>query len=95
MSHLFDILKSFRGDIVIKLGGNHWLDKFGDKAQVSHRSVVPENMRWFLKLAGTTPGLVFTKGLRLSQVFGLNPVLNLRLLSQLSFVLKPYSQRVT
>ena len=34
-------------------------------------------------------GLVFTKGLRLSQV------LKLRLLSQLSFVLKPYSQRVT
>ena len=40
-------------------------------------------------------GLVFTKGLRLSQVLGLNPVLKLRLLSQLSFVLKPYSQRVT
>ena len=37
-------------------------------------------------------GLVFTKGLRLSQVLGLNPVLKLRLLSQLSFVLKPYSQ---
>ena len=45
----------------------------------------------FLKL----PGPVFTKGLRLSQVLGLNVVLNLRLLSQLSFVLKPYSQRVT
>ena len=41
------------------------------------------------------PGLVFTKGLRLSQVLGLNPVLKLRLLAQLSFVLKPYSQRVT
>ena len=41
------------------------------------------------------PGLVFMKGLRLSQVLGLNPVLKLRLLSQLSFVLKPYSQRVT
>ena len=40
-------------------------------------------------------GLVFMKGLRLSQVLGLNPVLKLRLLSQLSFVLKPYSQRVT
>ena len=40
-------------------------------------------------------GLVFTKGLRLSQVLGLNPVLKLRLLSQLSFVLKPYSQTVT
>ena len=40
-------------------------------------------------------GLVFTKGLRLSQVLGLNPVLKLRLLSQLSFVLKPYSQRMT
>ena len=40
-------------------------------------------------------GLVFTKGLRLSQVLGLNPVLKLRLLSQLSFVLKSYSQRVT
>ena len=38
---------------------------------------------------------VFTKGLRLSQVLGLNVVLKLRLLSQLSFVLKPYSQRVT
>ena len=41
------------------------------------------------------PGLVFTKGLRVSQVIGLNVVLKLRLLSQLSFVLKPYSQRVT
>ena len=41
------------------------------------------------------PGLVFMKGLRLSQVLGLNSVLKLRLLSQLSFVLKPYSQRVT
>ena len=41
------------------------------------------------------PGLLFTKGLRLSQVLGLNPVLKLRLLSQLSYVLKPYSQRVT
>ena len=40
-------------------------------------------------------GSVFTKGLRLSQVLGLNPVLKLRLLSQLSFVLKPYSQSVT
>ena len=40
-------------------------------------------------------GPVFTKGLRLSQVLGLNPVLKLRLLSQLSFILKPYSQRVT
>ena len=43
----------------------------------------------------TGPGPVFTKGLRLSQVLGLNVVLKLRLLSQLSFVLKPYSQRVT
>ena len=40
-------------------------------------------------------GPVFRKGLRLSQVIGLNPVLKLRLLSQLSFVLKLYSQRVT
>ena len=40
-------------------------------------------------------GLVFTKGLRLIQVLGLNPVLKLRLLSQLSFVIKSYSQRVT
>ena len=40
-------------------------------------------------------GLIFTKGLRLSQVLGLNPVLKSRLLSQLSFVLQPYSQRVT
>ena len=50
------------------------------------------------RLPGTklgTPGPVFTKGLRLSQVLGLNPVLKLRLLSQLSFVLKLYSQRVT
>ena len=35
------------------------------------------------------------KDLRLSQVLCLNPVLKLRLLSQLSFVLKPYLQRVT
>ena len=41
-----------------------------------------------------TPGLVFTKGLRLSQVLGLNPVLKVRILSQLSFVLKSYSQKV-
>ena len=34
------------------------------------------------------PGLVFMKGLRLSQVLGLNPVLKLRLLSQLNFCLK-------
>ena len=40
-------------------------------------------------------GPVFMKGLRLSQVLGLNPVLKLRLLSQLSFVLKLCSQRVT
>ena len=46
-------------------------------------------------VGGKTPGPVFTKGLRLSQVLGLNPVLKLRLLSHLSFVLKPYSQRVT
>ena len=44
---------------------------------------------------GSDPGSVFTKGLRLRQVLGLNPVLKLRLLSQLSFVLKRYSQRVT
>ena len=42
-----------------------------------------------------TAGPVFMKGLRLSQVLGLNVVLKLRLLSQLSFVLKPYSERVT
>ena len=46
-----------------------------------------------LKAETLKPGPIFTKGLRLSQVLGLNPVL--RLLSQLSFVLKPYSQRVT
>ena len=40
-------------------------------------------------------GLKFTKGLRISQFLGLNLVLKLRLLSQLSFVLKPYSQRLT
>ena len=40
-------------------------------------------------------GAVFMKGLRLSQVLGLNLVLKLRLLSQLSFVLKPYLQNVT
>ena len=40
-------------------------------------------------------GLVFTKGLRLSQVLGLNPVLKLRLLFQQSFVVKLYSQKVT
>ena len=43
----------------------------------------------------TATGPVFMKDLRLSQVLGLNPVLKLRLLSQLSFVLKLYSQRVT
>ena len=41
------------------------------------------------------PGPVFTKGLRLSQVLDLNVVLKLRLLSQLSFVLNPYSQKAT
>ena len=39
--------------------------------------------------------LVFIQGLHSRKVLGLNPVLKLRLLSQLSFVLKPYSQRVT
>ena len=48
-----------------------------------------------LRAVTTSPGPVFMKGLRLSQVLGLNLVLKLRLLSQLSFVLKPYSQRVT
>ena len=52
-----------------------------------------------IRQKGTTnfskSGLVFTKSLRLSQVLGLNLVLKLRLLCQLSFVLKPYSQRVT
>ena len=42
-----------------------------------------------------TPWPVFTKGLRLSQVLSLNVVLKLRLLSQLSFVLYPYSQKGT
>ena len=41
------------------------------------------------------PGPVFTKGLRLNQVLGLNVVLKLRLLSQLNFVLNPYSQKGT
>ena len=53
---------------------------------------LPFNLSTFNRLV---TGLVFTKGLRLSLVLGLNPVLKLRLLSQLSFVLKPYSQRVT
>ena len=35
------------------------------------------------------------KGLRLSQVLGLNVVLKLRLLFQLSFVLYPYSEKGT
>ena len=39
------------------------------------------------------PGSVFTKDL--SQVLGLNVVLKLRLLSQLSFVLNLYSQKGT
>ena len=42
-----------------------------------------------------TPGPVFMKGLRLSHVLGLNVVLKLRLLSLLSFVLNPYSQKGT
>ena len=42
-----------------------------------------------------TPEPVFKKGLRLSQVVGLNVVLKLRLLSQLSFVLNLYSQKGT
>ena len=41
------------------------------------------------------PGLVFMKGLRLIQVLGLSVGSDLRLLSQLSFVLNPYSQKVT
>ena len=46
-------------------------------------------------IIGEPPGPVFMKGLRLSQVLGLNVVLKLRLLSQLSFVLNPDLQRVT
>ena len=46
-------------------------------------------------ILNTIPGPVFMKGLRLSQVLGLNVVLKLRLLSQLSFVLKSYLKRVT
>ena len=49
----------------------------------------------YLSLQQLLTWACITKGLRLSQVLGLNPVLKLRLLSQLSFVLKPYSQRVT
>ena len=41
---------------------------------------------------GLTPGPVFTKGLRLSQVLGFNPVLKLRLLSQ--FCLKTVFTKV-
>ena len=48
-----------------------------------------------IPFVNTAPGPVFTKGLRLSQVLGLVEFLTLRLLSQLSFVLNPYSQKVT
>ena len=50
----------------------------------------PKGQCLFLVACTYIPGAIFTKGLRLSQVLGLKPVLKLRLLSQLSFVLKPY-----
>ena len=58
-------------------------------------------LRWLVlcdnasRAVGLGTGPIFTKGLRLSQVLGLNPGLKLRLLSQLNFVLNSYSQRVT
>ena len=73
----------------------------GKKRSVCERPVVEagdvleNNSDSDSELEANQPGPVFTKGLRLSQVLGLNVVLKLRLLSQLSFVLKPYSQRVT
>ena len=60
-----------------------------DTQTISTTTIIPGMQRH------QTVGLVFTKGLRLSQVIDLNPVLKLRLLSHLSFVLKQYSQRVT
>ena len=56
---------------------------------------VAQCMRYCKRLYQYSSGPVFTKGLRLSQVLGLNPFLKLRLLSELSFVLKPYSVRVS
>ena len=34
-----DIIETIRNDMVIQLGGNHLLNKFGDKAQAWHRWV--------------------------------------------------------
>ena len=66
--------------------------------QQSHFQYFCETVIWGYLAAfveACNPGLVFTNGLRFSQVLGLNPVLKLRLLSQISVVLKPYSQKVT
>ena len=46
-------------------------------------------------MPSSQPGLVFTKGLRLSRVLGLTVGSELRLLFQLSFALNLYSQKVT
>ena len=67
--------------------------KYFNAATKSFNTSRPSVKIIFVSLFGVWA--VFTKGLRLSQVLGLNVVLKLRLLSQLSFVLKPYPQRVT
>ena len=62
------------------------ISKFSDIVETFTFRIITINQR---------SGPVFTKGLRLRQVLDLNVVLKLRLLSQLSFVLKSDSQKVT
>ena len=79
------------------LSGGH-IDPSLDQVSYGHcsftvfRRTFQVHLRFFL--VSNYSGPVFTKGLRLSQVLDLNPVLKLRLLSQLSFVLKPVSREI-
>ena len=85
LSHSGPLPLELRGESMLQL-----LKQFGwhpDEVSVCHRLIELEP--WYQS------GPVFMKGLRLSQVLGLNVVLKLRLLSQLNFVLKPYSQKGT
>ena len=92
--HFFKCLKTSFVLSPAVLQYTHWKTESGTDGCTVCTSMCTSHIQCLFTEA-ERQGPVFTKGLRLSQVFGLNPVLKLRLLSQLSFVLKPYSQRVT
>ena len=68
--------------------------KFLDLAKTKGSNLSP-SLSPDLVLVKRVPWLVFTKGQRLSQVLSLTVGFDLRLLSQLGYVLHLYSQKVT